>query len=317
MKRFILSIFVLLLLTNVTFAQDSITESKKTPLIYSILYNQVPDAFNYPLIGVVNIANGNHKSIQVGAVNSTEGTFIGLQAGLVNSIEKDLYGLQYGIINSIERNVYGVEYGVVNSAEKTTGIQTGFINSTKDMQGLQNGFINSAEKLSGVQIGFINVVDTLKEGVPIGYLSFVKHGGYSALEVGMNETFRLTLAYKVGIKSLYSFPILSLCPYDSYGIGVGFGFGSNISFNNKLLFSPEISTTYLLSDSPSKFSTLNTSLGVELFKGFDVMLGPSISLKRPIVRAQRNNHEVWVFDHSLDVVNDLSLGFKCAIRYSL
>lgn len=364
MKKKLVSTAVLLFSTlGIVFSQDSVY-TKPSPVLYSIVFNNVPDEFNYPLIGIVNNANGNHKSVQLGIVNSTAQTFKGFQSAVVNSVGKDLYGLQCGLVNSTGGKVYGVEngfinsvgdevlgaqFGFINSTNGLKGLQDGFINSVKnDVIGMQNGFINSAsgtftglqngffnstnktigvqcgyinstKSLTGVQLGFINCVDTLEAGVPIGFLSFVKHGGFSAFELGINENYLLNLSYKIGTKGFYSFPMISYNPHLLDRFAVGFGFGSNVQVSNRFFINPEVSSLFAISDNYREISSLNVGLGYSLSNRLDIIAGPSFTWTSKITSTtnQSNQHVIWIYDQSFDFINDFALGFRCAIRYTL
>ncbi len=364
-RKLVISVVLLFTILGVSFSQDSTAyAAKRSSVLYSVIFNNVPDGFNYPLIGIVNNAKGNHRSLQLGVANSTARTFKGLQCAVANSVGEDLYGLQCGLINSIGGKMYGVEngfinsvgdevlgaqFGVINITNELKGVQDGFINSVKNNAigsqkgfinsvgetfiGLQNGFINSAQKtigvqagfvnatknLTGVQIGFINCVDTLEEGVAIGFLSFVKHGGFSAFELSANENYLLNLSYKIGTKGFYSFPMLSYNPHSADKFAVGFGFGSNLQVTNRFFINPEVSSLFAVSDNYREISSLNIGVGYSLSNRLDIIAGPSFAWTSKITSTtnQSNQHIIWAYDREFDFVNDFAWGFRCAIRYTL
>jgi hypothetical protein len=47
--------------------------------------------------------------------------------------------------------------------------------------------VNITNRLDGFQLGLLNYVDTIENGAPIGLISFVKNGGYKAVELSVNE----------------------------------------------------------------------------------------------------------------------------------
>ncbi len=346
MKKIIFLTTILISTYLHAFAQSN--DSLKTEQVhYHFFTNNIPSEFNYPLIGIVNNLNGNHTSLQVGIINSTNGNFggaqigfinttngevKGLQSGFINSVNADFYGIESGFINSVAKNISGMQNGFinvvggqltglqtgfVNTAKNTIGVQAGFVNSTDIMVGFQHGFINSAKKLTGVQFGFINSVDTIEAGVPIGFLSFVKHGGFSALELSTNENYWINLSFKIGTKAFYTFPVLSYNPNSSDRFAIGFGCGSNIPITNKFFFNPEISSSFAISHDIRNISTFNTSFGYELTNRLAIIAGPSFTWNSPIVSSSINNDTQWLFDHDFSFVNDFAYGFKCAVRYTL
>lgn len=383
-KKLAYTIISMFLLTGNSFSQNSAAATNSTPLFYSIIVNNVPDGFNYPLIGFVNNCNGSHKSLNLGFINSIAYDFSGLQAGFINSTGHDMKGVQAGFINSTGNEVQGIQSGFINSVRSVKGIQNGFINSTKgeiyglqngflnsaedltgiqngfinvikyDLRGMQNGFINRAEtmkgiqdgfinvvkyealglqngfintagsltgvqlgfinateKLNGVQIGFINTVDSLENGVPIGFLSFVRHGGYHAFEVSTDERYPVNLSYKIGVEKFYSFPIVSYNPdlVDKYA--VGFGFGSNLAFSKRFSFNPEIMSQFALSADPDIHHSLSASLGVYITPKLQLLAGPSL-----VWSQQYNDRAYYSFEEFLDEFT-LTAGFKAALRYRL
>ena len=361
-KRLVSLVALLFLVVGISFSQDSVNVSNPSPVFYSVIVNNVPDEFNYPLIGIINNVNGNHKSVQIGVVNSTLRTFKGFQAAIINSIGDDFYGLQNGWFNSIGRNAYGVECGFINTVgNEMLGVQCGFVNTSKCLKGLQdgfinsvgrnaigmqngfinsvgeefiglqngfvncaistvgvqNGFINSTKILNGLQLGFINSVDTLQSGVAIGFLSFVKHGGFHAIELSTNENYLLNLSYKIGTKGFYSFPVLSYNPHLSDKFAIGFGFGSNLQVANRLFLNPELSSSFAISNNYREITSFNFSIGYMLNNQLDILAGPTSTWTRSITSTQINHDTSWIFDYNFDFKNDFGLGFKCALRYTL
>ena len=50
--------------------------------------------------------------------------------------------------------------------------------------------------VSGFQLGFVNLVDSVSEGVALGFLSYVKRGGYRAIDVSSNELYPVNIGFK-------------------------------------------------------------------------------------------------------------------------
>jgi len=296
-------------------------------------------------IGVVNSTVGTFKGFQAAVVNSIGNDFYGLQQGWFNTIGRNAYGVECGFINTVGNETYGAQFGFVNSTnslkgvqdgfintvgsnavgmqngfvntvgEELKGLQTGFVNSAMSILGVQSGFINSTKKLNGLQLGFINSVDTLQSGVAVGFLSFVKHGGFHAIELSANENYLLNLSYKIGTKGFYTFPFLSYNPHLSDRCAIGFGFGSNLQLANRVFLNPELSSSFAISDNYREITSFNFSVGYSLSNHLDILAGPTSTWTRSITGTQINNDVSWMFGHNLNFINDFALGFKCAVRY--
>lgn len=265
--------------------------------------------------GFINAVNADFAGIQHGFINSTAADFIGIQSGFINSNGNKNVGVQCGFINSSEQ-VFGVQTGFINASGKgVTGVQCGFINSTGSMTGLQYGFINSANTLNGLQLGFINSVDNIENGLPIGFLSFVKHGGFKAIEVSYNDINPFNIAFKTGIREFYTYPVLA---YDwrktDDRLSFGYGIGSNFDINNYLFINPEIEGMHQVSLDFNHYSTLRCNLGFSMGNHFEILAGPSLVWHFKINAADFHQHYTeW--DPSIIAVNKVTAGFNVAARY--
>ncbi len=324
-------------------AQNTTADNKNVQ--YHFFTNNIPSDWNYPLIGFVNNVNGNHASVQIGIVNSTSGYFGGLQAGFINSVggnvtgiqtgfinsiggnvkgiqsgfinsdNSDFSGIQSGFINSVGKSFYGIQYGFINSSSQVTGIQSGFINSAERITGLQHGFINTAKKLRGLQLGFINSVDRIEKGLPIGFLSFVKHGGYKAIEVSYNNINPINIAFKTGIREFYTYPVLA---YDwrltTDRLSFGYGIGSNLDISNRLFINPEMEWLHQVSLDFNHYSTLRCNLGIDISDNFEIVAGPSLVWQFKIDADDfHQNYTEW--NPAIVSVNEIKIGWNAAVRY--
>jgi hypothetical protein len=359
MKRTILALAMLIAFQFITFAQSNYDYDHEQ-VHYHFFINNVPDNFNYPLIGIINNVKGDHASIQLGLINSTNGNFSGAHAALINSVNGTVKGVQSGFINSVNGSFYGIEHGFINSVngkfsgiqigfinsvdrkfagiqagfinsnEKTTGIQSGFINTSKkgvtgvqtgfintagSVNGVQAGFINSAKNLKGLQLGFINSVDNLEKGLPIGFLSFVKNGGYSALEVAYNNIYPLNISFKTGVRGLYTYPMLA---YDGKlsddKFAFGYGIGSNLDLGSSVFINPELEWLHQVSLDFNHYSTIRCNLGLNLSHRLELLAGPSLVWQVKIDAEDfHQNYTVW--DPSIVAINKVKAGFNVALRY--
>ena len=86
MKKSNLIIGLLVLACGFQLYGQSVDTPKQEPIIYTIGYNKVPDNFNVPLIGFVNVAKGSYTGLQIGFLNTTATNFKGLGIGFANTV---------------------------------------------------------------------------------------------------------------------------------------------------------------------------------------------------------------------------------------
>lgn len=277
-------------------------------------------------VGFINTTGKNLSGLQISFINTTGKSMFGLQTGFVNSIGKDasfgqvgfinsigknMVGAQVGFINSTGRNLAGTQVGFINSSSLLTGMQIGFINATHRMNGFQLGFINSTKVLTGLQLGFINTVESADKGLPIGFLSFVRHGGYKALEMSLTEMYPYNVSFKFGMKRFYTFPILSYNPDLLNPWAYGYGVGSNLTLDDKYYFNPELVSEMVFSNDFHQFASLTANIGRSLTDQLDLLIGPSIVWNR----ANENNEFFSLLHHDYDSNNRLLVGLRVAFRY--
>jgi hypothetical protein len=356
-------IFVIFLvsqcISSKAIGQDTLKE-KDRKIVYTLLVNHVPDQFNFPLIGFVNIAKGSHKGFQLGFFNSNQShldgsqiSFInssgsginGLQLGFINTCIGNMKGMQTGFINTAIGNVNGsqlgfvntsIDYvkgiqlgftnttiaaiegaqiGFINTANNVNGFQLGFVNTTKKVNGFQLGFVNTTKNVNGFQLGFVNLSDTLNNGIPFGFLSIVKKGGYRAFEISSSEMYPVNLAYKIGVKKLYTSFIGSYNAKANSNFSVGLGVGSILPISNTLNFNPELS-------SQSQLNTNNNQV-LRLSMNFDYLITSKIyaSIGPSIVWNYKNSEDTFedpffaLYKNQINENNRIILGAKISLKY--
>ena len=94
-------------------AQDTINK-KDESVHHNFIINIVPDQYNKPLIGLANIAKGNHKGFHLSFINWNQKDFDGLQLSFINFVGGSVKGSQIGIINFCAHSLTGVQIGFVN-----------------------------------------------------------------------------------------------------------------------------------------------------------------------------------------------------------
>ncbi len=160
--------------------------------------------------GYSNVIKGSNKGIQISGYSNYAG---GYRKGIQIS----------GFSNVIKSNAKVIQI-------------SGFSNiTTKDLNGFQlASFFNYARKVKGSQIGFINVCDTISNGIPIGFLSFVRHG-YRTLEIGGDETLWGQANFKMGVERFYNiFSVGAKMSSDNVIWGWGYGIGTMMHISPKM-----------------------------------------------------------------------------------
>lgn len=347
MKNIIFLVGILLCLVSKTFAQiDSSTVKKR--VLYTLAYNEVPDSSKIPLMGFANIANGNHNGLQLGFVNITNKNFKGLQLGIIditkgnmsgsqigflnfgsknvqglqlgfgNHTKQHIEGSQTGFFNQVRNNFTGLQLGFVNEVkDSTNGVQMGFVNETrKDTKGLQLGFINETKgKMTGWQAGFLNVADTLEKGVPVGFFSFIKRGGYRAVEISSNELYPVNVSFKTGIPLLYSVIQGSFYSHYNNQFAMGTGLGSLIHLKENLYFNPE--ATFHSSFRSDNFNATSLAMNLIYSINSNLQLASGVSVVQ--LSYPKDCYQEAYFKFSKVEINDrnsLIVGARIAITYS-
>ncbi|WP_200977735.1 LA_2272 family surface repeat-containing protein [Echinicola sp. 20G] len=343
MKRiFIPFTFLLAIMTQVAMAQES-----EKP-IYTVAYNLVPDGFNYPLIGFVNQAKGNHKGAQIGFVNTngkdfsgaqisflntaggdvdgaqvgfvnvTAGGFKGSQIGFINTAIKESSGAQIGFVNTTVEESSGAQIGFVNTAAKyLDGAQIGFVNiNPKKVDGAQIGFVNATKSLGSLQLGFLNYADSLEDnGVPIGLLSIVRKGGYKAIEFGFTEMHPVNVAFKIGVPRLYTTFNASYNPDLKDEFALGGGFGSIMTMGKVFYVNPEAIFQNQVG-SNNDMLRLSLNLGVAISQKVHLVVGPSLTWVQSDKYYEYVEPNFYFRRETFDEDDELFLGINAALRYN-
>lgn len=203
------------------------------------------------MAGFTNVVSDSIKAIQLaGFSNIVSGSIQGVQAaGFMNLANEGVIGPQIaGFLNMSRGQIKGSQIsGFYNlSVDTIDGAQfAGFMNiAAKRMQGAQiSGFLNLANSLSGVQLGVINIADTLENGTPLGFLSFIRKGGFMALELTGDETFYAGLQFKTGSNFFYNILNIAGRPGTTAYWGFGYGIGSNLKAHGKLRINLDLTAT--------------------------------------------------------------------------
>ena len=257
--------------------------------------------------GFANALKGDMDGIQIaGFCNNTLGSARGLEiAGYWNYNQKKLIGSQIsgfanvaldtvdgiqasGFTNVAVGDVQGVQAtGFANvTVGDTKGVQaSGFANVTTGRhQGVQaSGFVNYARSLSGVQVGVVNIADSVEKGIPIGFLSFVRHG-YNVIQIGGNETLFGEISYKTGVRRFYNiFSAGSAFHSGTLRWGFGYGIGTLVPVGRRIDIGIEALSYHIneggwFTNGLNSLSRLNLNLSFDLTNHLGIYAGGSLNV---------------------------------------
>lgn len=317
-----LKFLIFILIPFYTLAQTPIEKRN----LYTFFYNRVNDNYPFPLIGLYNQSQNDEFGVQIGLINRGKNNFSGVQIGGFNTIGNHQGGVQLGLINlAYEGNPF--QFGIINvggsfnksfalqvggwnylySIEETHGFQLGYFNFTDDLAGLQIGYFNMANKIRGVQFGLINFADSIERGVPIGFISFVKKGGYMSFEASASNILPAALAFKTGVNKLYSLLLAGYQNDFDNRVAFGWGMGSILPIYKTVTINPEY--IYFSDLSPSKTQTrmLSFMLRWSFHRQMHLAIGPTLSFTTE-KSSYLSDSETKVFVES---------GLRLAISYDL
>lgn len=335
-SQIITTLFAFILLTNAV-AQESTDHIKPAQITFfsplgtngqasaktmnhfslNMLYGTSAGVFGCELGGLVNVTNGPVSGLQMaGLGNFTSGEIVGAQlSGLINTNSSSLRGLQMaGLINTIKSNnensdriasSSGAQFsGLINIHEPAMkGFQmAGLANIQQgDFNGVQmSGLLNKANNISGVQFGIINIADTVKKGIPIGLLNFIKDG-YMAVEVESNESFYSNINFKTGISRFYS--IWSLSYEEQNGRNywaTGFGFGGLMPVSHRMAvnidaISYQVNEDEWWTDELNSLNKLKVNASYQLMPNLAIYGGMSVNVFVTQLKDHENDQSRFKF----------------------
>ncbi len=240
--------------------------------------------------GLGNILNGDSRGAQIaGLSNVNMGSMNGAQiAGLANVNIKDIEGAQIaGFANLAVESSQTQIAGLANVAvEESSGLQlAGLANvSPREHRGVQiAGLVNYTRRMNGFQLAVVNVSDTVKRGVPIGFISIVAHG-YRRLEIEGNEVLFINASFKTGTTRFYNIFSIGYRPDgDKQHWGITYGIGTMAPISNRFNFNIDLTATHLNEDEAwtnelNLLSRLKFNASYLITKRLEVFGGPSINV---------------------------------------
>lgn len=332
------------MLSHSIWCQKSYTDN----IIYTGIINSVPDGFSFPLIGVLNIANGNYNGFQLGVINHTEQNQNGVQIGCINTTKSSFDGAKIGFINAAGEKLDGASIGFINangartdgsqigfvnvSNGKVDGIQVGFVNIINDSlngaqiafvnanngksDGSQIGYVNKTKVLNGFQLGFVNVCDSIESGFPIGFVSVVRKGGYRSFGYFANEFSPYNLAFRIGIKNLYTTFVASYDVFQNEKVAVGAGLGTLLPISKNLFINPEILSisNQWNSESYSQYSIVSLTLGYDINQHISFSIGPTASWNISNNNYNITNPMLNFGKFKINHWHEMSFGFRTGVN---
>jgi hypothetical protein len=226
------------------------------------VYNIEKDIKGLQAAGVINIVRGNAGVCQLaGAGNFTKGYFHGLQAAGAFNFAKEDSGYQIA--------------GAINMSGKVKGLQiAGALNIAKEISGVQiSGCLNLASYFNGLQLSVINIADSC-QGIPIGLLSYVKHG-YHKIEFSGDEVFYTNLAFRTGVKRFHTIILAGIRP-DNFETPLwtfGYGAGTTFGKSDKLLFDIDLTSQQVV-----KGDNFIENQIYKIYAGIDKKIGSKTSI---------------------------------------
>jgi hypothetical protein len=285
--------------------------------------------------GLTNISNGNSRGAQFsGLANVNMGHMNGAQiAGLTNVNVKDMHGAQIAGLSNITTGTSQKQIaGLANIvARQSSGLQlAGLTNiSPKEHKGSQiAGLFNYTRTLNGFQLALLNITDTIKRGVPIGFMSIVKHG-YRRLEFEGNEVLFANLNFKTGTTRFYNIFSVGYRPQgEKQHWGVTYGIGTLAPVSKRFNFNFDITATHLNEDEAwtnelNLLNRLKFNVSYLVSKRLEIIGGPSLNVA--VSRLRNSEGEVVgssivpsysFYNETINGTNvKMYVGFNVGIRF--
>jgi len=285
--------------------------------------------------GLANFSNGNSRGAQFsGLANINTGEMNGAQvSGLANVNVKDMKGAQIAGLSNITTGTAQTQIaGLANIVtQESSGLQlAGLTNvSPKEHKGSQiSGLLNYTKTLNGFQLSVVNITDTIKKGIPIGFISIVTHG-YRRLEIEGNEVLFANLNFKTGLTKFYNiFSVGYRFKGEKQYWGVTYGFGTLMPISQKFNFNFDLTATHINEDEAwtNELNLLNRfkfNASYLLTNRLEIFGGPSLNVA--VSKLQNSEGEVvgssivpsyGFYDENIRGTNvKMYVGFNIGLRF--
>ena len=184
-----------------------------------------------------------------------------------------------GLFNINKYEVKGVQLaGILNVANSVTFQMAGIFNVAQESRVQIGGILNVTNK-GCFQMGLINVRDTA-DGVSLGLINIVKHGGVLEAGIEASEFVHTAVTFRSGVQRLYS--ILSVgYNYTDHFWSFGTGLGTSFKLIKNLSLNLEI-TQKTIFKNISRFPAnsliqFTPVLNYSFVKHLKIYVGPSIN----------------------------------------
>jgi hypothetical protein len=285
--------------------------------------------------GLTNIMIGDSRGAQFsGLANVNTGEMNGAQfAGLANVTVSKMSGAQIaGLANVAVETSQSQIAGLTNlTVKQSSGLQmAGLANiSPIEHKGSQiAGLANYTRILNGFQLAFINVADTVKRGVPVGFISVVAHG-YRRIEFEGNEVLYSNLTFKTGTTKFYNILSIGYRPQgDTQNWGLTYGFGTLAPISNRINFNLDLTATHLNEDEAwtnelNLLNRLKFNFSYLITRRLEIFGGPSFNVA--VSRLRNAEGKVtgssiipsWtIYDETIRGTNvKMYVGFNAGLRF--
>jgi hypothetical protein len=290
-NKSLLLVLFMLVVRVLVFSQDSTNVAKHDRnILYTVGYNRVPEGFNFPLIGFINVAQGNHTGLQIGFSNRNSKDFNGLEIAFANIVGSELTGAQIAFFNAVGKNSNGLTVGFFNAVGNAgNGCQIGFANAIgnkfnglnlgifnamgNSFNGTQVGLLNViGNKMQGIQVGFANVLGNKADGFQVGFVNVIGNKA-QGLQLGFvnllgNKMEGVQIGFLNKIHQLSGFQLGFVNLIDTVSKGVSVGFFSLVKKNGYQAIEFGVSDMFPFSLSYKSgtkrfYTSLNASYGLD------------------------------------------------------
>lgn len=258
----------------------------------------------FQVAGVANWLSDTLKGFRLaGLGNITLGRMRGMDmAGLVNLAFHHVNGWQVaGFLNAGMYEVNQAQIsGLVNYGRENWGFQmAGLLNLTiKENRGVQiaglvnvapqasrgvqiGGLLNYSRILNGFQLALFNIVGQVESGVPVGFLTVIRHGGYYRMEVSVDEVFYINAAFRAGTRHFYNIFKTGIGEGGmvnfTYGFGTLIGLGKTVGMGIDLTCGVVMSTGTGLRYHGMQ-GRLAPTVDITLTRKWTLFAGPALNL---------------------------------------
>ena len=262
-------------LFNVTRAGDSEITSANAQ--FAGIFNYTRKGISAQFAGIFN--HGDTAYLQAGGIYNITHRSYAQFAGIFNIANKT--GAQFSGIFNHGDTAHFQAAGIWNTAKQTKCQFSGIANRAQESYCQIAGIVNITKK-GGFQMGLINVRDTV-DGVSLGLINIVKHGGVLEAGIEAGEFVHTALTFRSGVPRLYSIISVGYNYTDNFfavgsGLGTSFKLVGNLGLNLELAYATLYNTKSVrFNRTFSSLVQLSPVLNYRFAKHFKMYLGPTLN----------------------------------------